>query len=352
MPRSPEQIRLTDTHLRAAELGLIARHLLQAGDMGHLGALEIAQKARSPERVVAVLKTAVEAGTLTDWGAPLAEMQAISDAFLSLVQQVSFFDRMAVDAVKMPANTKAVIASGGACSIVDEAAPAPAMQLVLETSSMARLKAQGFLVLNQDLLRLGGQRLESHLNIHMRNLIAAIVNEHFLSIITPSGSPDPTLASSGDAATNVHTDIAALLAALTTDAFSRVHLALSPKICKQLCTLSTTDGATVFPQMRLEGGIVCGLPATACNTLQDDEVVAVDASRFAVDVGEIRIDRSDQTSVEFETSPTNPPGASTVLRSLWQNNQAALRIERRFAFKQLTDNAVAKMADVDWGAGS
>ena len=62
----------------------------------------------------------------------------------------------------------------------------------------------------------------------------------------------------------------------------------------------------------------------------------------------IILDSSDQTILELETAPSDPPNNGTVMRSLWQENLRALRAERWFGFELFRADAVAMVSDVDY----
>lgn len=333
-------------------MGRLASHILQAGEMGLPGALAIATKRKSSERIQLILKAAVDAGSTASDSAIVA-LAPVSAAFLQLLRGPSFYDNLAVDAIALPVNTRVVVASGtGVATIVDELAPAPLLQSSFSAPSLQEVRAQVIVALSQELVRSGGAPLEAAINRDLRNAVAKATNLHFINTVTPVGSPSPDIPSAGTDSAGVLEDIALLIAELNTDAYSKIHIGMSTALCKILTTLPDLSGRKAFPEMGLAGGQLAGYQVTAVGELADDEVLAVDASRFAVNVGSVSIDRSGEADLDFETEPTNPPVAATVKKSLWQMNMVALKAERRFAFHQLTTNAVAKLVDVEWGAAS
>lgn len=332
-------------------MGRLAAHLMQAGENGLPGALHMAVNRKSSERIQIFLREAVSAGS-TSTASALVAIKQISDAFLGLLRGPSFFDNLAIDAIKLPVNTRVVVASGsGVAAIVGELAPAPLMKSSFEAPGLDEVKAQSIIALSQELVRAGGAPLENAINRELRNAIVKVVNTHFINAVTPVGSPSPDVAAGAGAdAVDVLEDIAALVGALNTDAYSKVHLGMSTALCKVLTTMPTLGGEKAFPGMTLAGGELAGYQVTAVAQLGDGEVLAVDASRFGVNLGDVTIDRSGEVDLDFETEPTNQPVAATVKKSLWQMNLVALKVERRFAFQQLSTGAVAKLTGATWGA--
>ena len=206
---------------------------------------------RSSERVQRILKAAVAAGSTTTLSA-LTELRPVSDAFLGLLRGHSVFDDIAASAIRLPTRTRVVIASGGGtAAVTGEGGVAPVMQLSVSAPPLEELKAQGIVVVSTELVRTGGAPLENLVNRELRNVIARVTNQHFITAITPTGSPPPDVASEGVDANGVLEDITTLLAALNTDPFSRIHLAMGAGLAKILSTMPTIAGEKAFPGMSI-----------------------------------------------------------------------------------------------------
>jgi len=52
------------------------------------------------------------------------------------------------------------------------------------------------------------------------------------------------------------------------------------------------------------------------------------------DDGNVTIDSSNQASLQFDSAPDSPVSASTVYRSLWQENMTAILAEREINWRK------------------
>src|SRR6185295_7157508 len=93
-------------------------------------------------------------------------------------------------------------------------------------------------------------------------------------------------------------------------------------------------GQPYYPGMTAEGGTLLGYPVIASEGVPAIGLSPADGTPiiFAVpreimlaDDGQVVIDASNQASVQLDTAPDSPPGASTPLISLWQMNMTGLR---------------------------
>ena len=81
-------------------------------------------------------------------------------------------------------------------------------------------------------------------------------------------------------------------------------------------------------------------------------VVLVDASAIIVVDEGLGTRASHQGAVEMSDSPTGDARipTSTMAVSLWQNDSAALLVERRLNWARGREGAVAWLSDVAWGS--
>jgi hypothetical protein len=68
------------------------------------------------------------------------------------------------------------------------------------------------------------------------------------------------------------------------------------------------------------------------------------------DDGGVNIDVSREASVQMDSAPDNPPTASTVLVSFWQNNLVGIRAERFINWRRRRDAAVAFIQGARYGS--
>src|SRR5262245_3332322 len=104
----------TEFHLKAsafvtaARLRLVARSTIEAQAMAE----------RFSPRVLETIswRSVVPVGTMVDstWAGPLAPAQSTAEAFLASLRDVSAFDRLLDDTLRLPMNTRvAVVTAGG-----------------------------------------------------------------------------------------------------------------------------------------------------------------------------------------------------------------------------------------------
>ncbi len=91
----------------------------------------------------------------------------------------------------------------------------------------------------------------------------------------------------------------------------------------------------LFPEMTLTGGFIDGIPVIVSNYLPRDTsggmIALVNADDIYLADGAIRVDSSDQVSLEMSDTPVSdsvtPTGATSMV-SMWQTNSVAFRAEK------------------------
>lgn len=336
---------------RAAEFANYVRLIVAArGDV--MQAAKLAEAQRATARIGVVLKTAVAAGTTStsDWAAPLAEYDGLVQAFLESLRNVGAFDAMLPSMRRIPLRTRAVVTTVGiSAATITEGHVTPISRLTLAGNQLAEAKAVAIVVVNDELARLGGAESVALFGRELRQAIAAETDRTFVAKISESIAP---IASNGGTAIAIRQDIAAALAALNTDAASRLFVLIEASTAKAWATKTTQDGAAAFPGMTPQGGEICGMPAIVSDGLTAGTIVVVDASQIAAGAGTVEVDASKQASLQMETTPDSPPSATTVALSLWQQNMTGLKALRFFGAERLRDAAVAVVSGVTYSGNS
>lgn len=102
------------------------------------------------------------------------------------------------------------------------------------------------------------------------------------------------------------------------------------------------------------GGTFFGFPvytstSVPIDTGDDAIIVLMDASEiFIAEDGGIELDVSREATIQMNTAPDNPPTASTVQTSLWQENLVGLRSEHRVGWLRRRDAGVAYLSGVSY----
>lgn len=129
---------------------------------------------------------------------------------------------------------------------------------------------------------------------------------------------------------------------------------MHPRTAQFLGTLRTTQDILAFPGINMMGGTFFGFPvftstSVPIDTGDDTFIVLMDAAEiFIAEDGGIELDISREASIQLNTAPDNPPTASTVFTSLWQENLVGLRSEHRVGWRRRRDAAVAYLKGVSY----
>jgi HK97 family phage major capsid protein len=338
-----------ETATRSGEFIAIAKRFTAArGDMNE--AIVSAEGERSP-RVVQVLKAAVSAGGLNapSWGAELgSDYGTAVSAFLDSLRNVGAFDALLPSMRKVPLRTRVIITTVGATgAIVGEGSPKPISKLSLTGAQLEQVKATAILVVSEELASLAGAEATQLFGRELRSAIAAVTDTEFARLITAGITP---IGSSGTTAAAARTDLAAALAAMSTDMSSSLFVLIPSATAKVLAVMGGETGAA-FPAMTPSGGTICGMPAVVTDGIADGTLVVVDASAIAAGAGTVGLSQARHADVQMEdTLPDSPPTLSTVLASLWQRNLLALRAERYFGAELLRADGVAVIDGVNYAA--
>jgi hypothetical protein len=294
------------------------------------------------------VKAAVEPGATTDstFGEDLNDYQALAAAFLASLTSGSAFDRM-LDGGMVRVHFKArvatvTVAANGAG--VNENMVKPISSMTIAGAGLDPVKATSITVSTNESLRLMGGRAVDFIGGELRRAVSRSTNAVFLPALA---------AAAGTTVTSVNSplaDLRALLEAVSIGEGARLYWILAPTNCKRLSTMPTDAGGLAFPQMGPLGGSIGGIGVMASDEMAADEGVLVDASQIAAETGSVIIDQARHALLQLDTSPDSPAAAATVLTSLWQRGETAIRAERFFGYEVLRAAAVAKLDGATYGS--
>lgn len=330
---------------RAADFVSYAKTLLLAD-----GDVTAAATMRAPERVRNIIRAAVDAGTTTDtdWAASLSEYRQVSNGFAEALRQVSIFDRMLADGAlrRVPLRSRVVAVTTAASGAEhSEGAPRRVSELGFSDETLPVRRVDATVVVSDELARSASPAATALLGTELRNGVAAATNSVFVDRITNGVTPT---ASAGSTAANAITDIGVLLGAVALGEASRPYFITSPARAKSGAMKLTTAGTFAFPQLTPVGGSIAGIPVLVTDAVDTGEVLLVDASGLAGDSDVIVLDGASQATIQLDNAPDQPPSATTVATSLWQNNLRAIRAYRYFAIERFRDDAVAAISGAAW----
>jgi HK97 family phage major capsid protein len=335
-----------DSHARATEFLQVCRAL--AAERHSSDQRAFLRRMSAGDRTLQVLeeRAAAFAGTTTDstWGAPLSQFTLASNAFAEGLRTASAFDRVLSDGafLRVPPMTRvAVISAGASASKVDEGAPKPATALSLTNVELSMSKVSAFVVLSHELMRMAGSGALALLQRELVGALSTMTDGFFITQLLDGLTAIP---SSGSGALEARQDLRHLMDAVLLRADSRPYFLTTAQIAKRLTVVGDGVGGRAFPGVTPTGGTLDGVPLLVSDGLSAGLLVLFDAAQVAVSAGAIEVDRSDQTSIQMDTSPDSPPTASSLIQSLWQQNLSALRCERFLAVERMRTTAAASIS--------
>lgn len=304
-------------------------------------------KDSTPE-VELVLKAAVAPGTTTDatWAGPLAPLQPLAAEFLELLRPATILGK--VDGfVRVPFNVSVPSQTGGGTyAWVGQGAPKPVGKLQFGTATLGITKAAGIIVITEELARTSTPSAEAVIRNDMIAGMGQYLDQQFIdpAVAAVAGvSPGSVtngvtpITSTGTTPANARTDVVALMNALTA---ANLPIGGSVLIMSEANALALTAalnalGQPLWPNMTPSGGTgPLGLRVVTSQTAGTTVALVSPPCILFADDGGVSIDVSREASVQMDSVLDNPPVATTVLTSLWQNNLVGLRAERFINWKK------------------
>jgi hypothetical protein len=327
-----------------ADFFKLCRMLLKHGNS--FNARPHAEAERCSDRVKNILqKTVVTGGDLTSW-ASVSDYVNIQEAFQQSLRSASVFDTALNDGmVRAPLHSRGFsITTGISGSIVPEGSIKPVSSLVMAQQLLELKKASAIVVTSKELADFPGAA--TLFSSELTKGVVAATDANFLAALIAATTP---IASAGASLVNVTTDFDALLAAVTTTATSKLFYVTSPTNMKGLLVKANAGGQPAYPGVTINGGTIFGgITAIASDQISSTAALLFDAQAVVGNADLIVPGRSEQSTLQVQTSPDSPPVAGTTLLSLWQSNLVALRMERFFAFTIMRSSGVASLSGVNY----
>jgi HK97 family phage major capsid protein len=307
----------------------------------------------STPEVELVLKAAVAAGTTTDasWAGPLAPMKPLTDEFLALLRPATILGKVP-GFVRVPFNVSVASQTGGGTyQWVGQGAPKPVGKLAFATITLGVTKCAGIIVITEELARTSTPSAEEVIRRDMVAGIAAYLDQQFIDpavaavagvapgSVTNGVTPITT---AGATPANARTDVAAMANAMTALNISTAGAVLVLSETNALAFTNALNplGQPLFPAMSQQGGTIMGYQAITSQVAGTTVALIQPNQVLYADDGGVTIDVSREASVQMDTALDNPPIATTVLTSLWQNNLVGLRAERFINWKKARTGCV------------
>jgi HK97 family phage major capsid protein/HK97 family phage prohead protease len=312
-------------------------------------AIEIAKEWRDTPEVELILRAASNAATTTYApyaGALVPGLTHLGSEFIDLLRPATLLGRIpglqsVPFNVKVPRQT-----ADGLVAWVSEGAPKPVSALAFDSVSLGEYKMAQILVFTQELARNSSPRAEDTFRRAMIAGMQKFMDEQFIdpAVALVAGN-HPASITNGvtgiPATTNPLVDIANLLGSFVTAGIplDGVVLLMSPSNAFVLSNRRSAMGAPDFPSVSISGGTISGVPVVTSSVCGTNIIAVVPQYILYADDGGVRIDVSQEASVQMVDNPA-APDATTVYRSFWQDNLIGLRAERFVAWIKAHAQAV------------
>jgi hypothetical protein len=211
-------------------------------------------------------------------------------------------------------------------------------------------KAQGIIVLSEELLRLAVPGSEPALRAEMAAGIAQYLDQQFtdpavaaVANVNPASITNTItpIVASGATSAALLTDIKNLTTTFFTNNPSAAEavLIMQPGIAHALAIAANI--ATLGPK----GGTYYGTPVVTSGSV-GARIIMLDASAILVADGGLEVDLSRDGLVQMESVPTEPTDATTVYLSVWQRSLVGVKSERFVNWKRARTSAVQFISSV------
>jgi HK97 family phage major capsid protein len=329
---------------RARNFSNVGRLLARAGpDRGLLQALLMAEQELgwvSP--VTQFFKSAVAAGSLT--GAPaLAALAPMASEFIEFLLPLTVIGRL-TGAVTVNQNVRVIRQTSPAVSSwVPESGIAPVNAMRFDTVILPPTKFISIIPFSNAVLKFMATATEDAVLNGLVNAAVAFMDSAFLDpslAAVPSMNPASitnggiSIVATGTTETAAREDLFNLYDQLSASVNMKSPFWIMPKSVQiRLSFLETTDG--LFSHLTPAGGYLASIPVLVSNAAAGPgsspdvaTLVLLDAAEVLLSSGATELDISTETNVAMDTNPDSPIVASTVQRSLWQNDESAIKLTR------------------------
>lgn len=312
-------------------------------------AIEIAKEWRDTPEVELLLRAASAPATTANvpWaGALVPGLTHLGSEFIDLLRPSTLLGRIpglqsVPFNVKVPRQT-----ADGLVSWVGQGAPKPVSMLAFDSVSLAEYKMAQILTFTQELARNSSPRAEETFRRSMIAKMQLFMDQQFIDpAVAAVANVNPASITNGvtgiPATTNPLVDIATLLNSFVTAniPLDGVTLLMSPSNAFVLSNRRSAMGAPDFPSIGISGGSVAGVPVITSSVCGTNIIALVPQYILYADDGGVRIDVSQEASLQMVDNP-GTPDATTIFRSLWQDNLIGLRAERFVAWIKAHASAV------------
>ena len=268
--------------------------------------------------------------------------------------------------------------SGGDGYWVGEGKAKPLTKFDFSRTTLEPLKVANIAVATMETLRDSSPSAEAIIRDQLAAALIARLDTDFINPakaasagVSPASITNGLtfIATSGNTADNVRTDIKALFGSFiaANNAPTTGVWVMSSTVALSLSLMLNPLGQPEFPGITMNGGTLFGLPVIVSEYVPNDYdadaagtdyvagsmVALVNASDiYMADEGGIEVKMSQEASLEMADNPTGVSGATPTaaqLVSMFQTNSVAFLAERTLNWSKRRPGAVAALVGVAWG---
>lgn len=314
----------------------------------------------TPE-VEMVLRSAIAAATTTDAtnAGPLVVAQNLASEFAELLVPETIIGRIP-GLRKVPFNISVPRATQNPTAYwVGQGKIKPLSAMAFDSVSLAFAKIAAIVPMTEELLKFSSPSAEEIFLNGLRDAVAYRMDRDFIDPSKTADDVSPAsitngvtaVTATGTTADALRDDLGTLLARyLAANLGVRgLTLVTTSTMAMQIGLLRNTLGNKEFPDIRVDGGFLEGIPVITSENIVSPTgsptdgtlIVAINANEVMVaDDGGVDIDVSREASLQMESAPDSPETASTVTVNLWQHNMVAFKAERFITWKKRRAEAV------------
>lgn len=312
----------------------------------------------STPEVANYYKAAITPATTTDaaWaGALVPSFQRMASEFMALVMPATIIGQLK-GLFEVPFNVSIPIElAGGTAYWVGQGKPKPLTNFNYGSQTLGQYKVATIVTLTEELARNSSPKAEEVFRRRLQNVIREFLDQQFIDpTVSEMAGIRPASITNGLTGVAGTPDAGADLAALLGKfigakiPLSEVTVILSEANAFALSMQHDNFGNALYPDMSATGGKVLGVKTIVSATAGELVVGVAPGYILYADEGGTRIDMSTEASLQMSDAPMDPTDATTVWRSMFQNNEIALRAERVIAWKRATDAAVNYLTATAW----
>lgn len=345
----------------AKMIGLASGNIGQAADI----AKGFANQGLIDKRVFNALKAAVPAASTLDpeWAGNLVHQNNIVADFVEFLRPMTIIGQFGIGSIpalrSVPADTPIDIqTSGGSAYWVGEGKAKPLTRWSYEKASLKLYKVATIAAVTEELLSKATRAADELLRDELAEAIRERMDTDFIdpakAVVANISPASITNGAANQASVDPETDLNFLIGTLVSNAIPLTSgvLIMSAMNAFALSRKKDALGNYVYPDLKITGGDIDGVPVIVSDYAANMVVLVAAREIYLVDEGGLKIDMSNQASLEMSDAPTgdSTTPTATSLVSMWQTNSVAFRAERFINWSRRRPQAVAYVTGADYSA--